>query len=194
MARTGDALEGHVPAKAPKRLNWGCGAHVREGWVNSDAKVDDGVDLVCDIRKGLPLDTDSIDYAVSIHALPELSYSEVVPALEELRRVLKPGGVLRLALPDLRRAIAAYTFKNHDFFQVDESEVRSDGGRFIVHILWYGYSRTLFTVDFVEELLTRARFVDVMECRYRQTASRFGEIVELDNREDESLFVEATKP
>jgi SAM-dependent methyltransferase len=181
-------------SRSKRRLNWGCGSHVRKGWINSDISPGPGVDLACDIRSGLPLESDSVDYAVSIHALPELSYPEVIPALQELRRVLRPDGVLRLGLPDLRRAIRAFALGRDDFFQVDESQVQSIGGRFIVHILWHGYSRTLFTLDFIEELLLKAGFVEVVECEYRRTESRFPEIVELDNREDESLFVEAAKP
>jgi SAM-dependent methyltransferase len=177
-----------------KRLNWGCGEHTAPGWINSDVKKSAGVDLVCDMRKGLPLEDDSIDYAVSVHALPELAYPDVVPALAEIRRVVKPDGILRLVLPDLRRAIRAYVLGNDDYFQVDETEAKSRGGRFIVHLLWYGYSRTLFTADFIEELLLKAGFVDVVKCQYRMTASRFPEIVELDNRERESLFIEAAKP
>jgi SAM-dependent methyltransferase len=176
------------------RLNWGCGDHTAPGWINSDIKDDSHADLVCDILDGLPLEDDSVDYAVSVHALPELPYPDVVPALRELRRVLRPEGVLRLALPDLHKAIDAYTLGHDDYFQVGEDEVRSQGGRFIVHTLWYGYSRTLFTPDFIEELLLKAGFTNVVACQYRQTASRFPEIVELDNRERESLYVEATKP
>jgi SAM-dependent methyltransferase len=176
------------------RLNWGCGDHTATGWINSDIKDDPHVDLVCDILEGLPLEGDSVDYAVSVHALPELPYPDIVPALGELWRVLKPGGVLRLVLPDLRNAIRAYTLGQDDYFQVSEDEVRSSGGRFIAHTLWFGYSRTLFTPDFTEELLLKAGFTNVVECQYRQTASRFSEIVELDNRERESMFVEATKP
>jgi hypothetical protein len=52
----------------------------------------------------------------------------------------------------------------------------------------------LFTADYIEELLVRAGFQDVVECHYRWTSSRFPEIVELDNRERESLYVEATSP
>ena len=90
-----------------RRLNWGCGECVEPGWINSDVKGGDGV-LACDIRKGLPLETDSIDYAVSIHALPEFHYKEIAGVLKELRRVLKPGGTLRLGLPDLEKAFEAY--------------------------------------------------------------------------------------
>jgi predicted SAM-dependent methyltransferase len=177
-----------------KRLNWGCGAHLASGWINSDIKDEPGVDLVCDIRQGLPLETGSIDYAVGIHSLPELAYPEIVPVLEELRRVLEPGGTLRLALPDLRRGIDAYLAADEDYFQVDRDEVRSRGGRFVVQMLWYGYSRTLFTTDFALELLEKAGFVDLSECSFGSSASGIEAIVELDNRERESLFVEARKP
>jgi SAM-dependent methyltransferase len=177
-----------------RRLNWGCGEHVAAGWINSDVKDQPGVDLVADIRHGLPLESDSIDYAVSIHALPEFSHPELVPALEELRRVLAPGGTLRLALPDLRRGIDAYLAGDENYFKVGRDEVASLGGRFVTQMLWYGYSRSLFTADFALELLERAGFEKVGECSHGETASGIAEIVELDNREDESLFVEGRKP
>jgi predicted SAM-dependent methyltransferase len=177
-----------------RRLNWGCGSHTAPGWINSDVKGEAGVDLVCDIREELPLEDDSIEYAVSIHALPELPYPDLVPVLRELWRVLEPGGVLRLGLPDLNRGMRAYLSGEDDYFKVDPDEVGSRGGRFIVHMLWYGYSRSLFTYDLVEELLGKAGFVDVVECSFGVTKSPFPEIVELDNREEESLFVETRKP
>jgi predicted SAM-dependent methyltransferase len=175
------------------RLNWGCGAHVAPGWINSDVKDTPGIDLVADIRKGLPLASESIDYAVSIHALPELAFAEQVPALQELGRVLRPGGVLRLALPDLAKGIEAYLSGDEEYFMVDEEAAASPGGRFILHMLWYGYSRTLFLADFTAELLEKAGFVDVRECAFQETASDFTEITSLDNRPNESFFIEASR-
>jgi predicted SAM-dependent methyltransferase len=179
--------------RPPRRLNWGCGSHVAPGWINSDVKAAPGVDLVADIRHGLPLASHSMDYVVSVHALPELSYAEQVPVLSELRRVLRPGGVLRLALPDLRKGIEAYLREDRDYFKVDDEAATTPGGRFIVHMLWYGYSRTLFTADFAGELLQRAGFVEIGICAAGQTASEFTDIVALDNREEESFFVEARR-
>lgn len=177
----------------PRRLQWGCGAVTPAGWVNSDRKRGPGIDLCCDIRDGLPVPDDEFDYAVSIHALPDLPYRDLVPALGELRRVLKPGGVLRLALPDLDRAIQAYTRGDAGYFHVPDDEVTSLGGKLIVQMLWYGAVRSLFTSDFVEELLGKAGFAAVSRCRFRETASRFPEIVGLDDREEESFFLEAVK-
>lgn len=176
-----------------KRLNWGCGEQPEPGWINSDVKDAPGIDFVCDIRDGLPLPDESIDYAVSIHALPELPYSGLVPALRELRRVLKPRGVLRLSLPDLERGFAAYQDGDRDYFLIPDKDARSIGGKLCIQMAWYGYSRSLFTGDFVEELLTRAGFIAVHHCQFRSTRSQYTEIVSLDNRERESLFVEAVK-
>ena len=52
------------------RLNWACGDWVEPGWINCDVKDVPGADFSCDIRSGLPLDDDSLAYAVSIHTLP----------------------------------------------------------------------------------------------------------------------------
>lgn len=181
------------PIRPPRRLNWGCGTQPEPGWINSDIKSGPGIQISCDILDGLPLDDCSIDYAVSIHALPELAYPSLVPAVIELRRVLKAGGVLRLALPDLDRAIDAYRRGDRAYFLVPDEDARSLGGKLAVQMTWYGYSRSLFTVDFVEELMVRAGFEDVRRCAYRQTSSPYPEIVSLDNREAESLFVEAVR-
>lgn len=176
-----------------KRLNWGCGDSGQPGWINSDLKDGPGIDITADIRHGLPLDSGSLDYIVSIHALPMISYPDLVPALGELRRLLSPGGVLRLGLPDLDRGIQAYLRRDPDYFLVPDDVVQSYGGRFVVHMLWYGYSVTLFTADFIEELLLQAGFRRVENCAFRETRSCHPDIVELDNREQESLFVEAVK-
>jgi SAM-dependent methyltransferase len=175
-----------------ERLNWGCGDCVVPGWVNSDVKEGAGV-IACEIREGLPFRTDSFDYAASIHALPELSYDELVPALEELRRVLKPGGTLRLGLPDLERSVDAYRRGDREYFLIPDEEMRTVGGKLAAQLVWYGYSRTVFVPEFSEELLLKAGFVRVYHVRYGETQSAHPEIVSLDNREHESLFVEAVK-
>jgi SAM-dependent methyltransferase len=186
-----------APAAQPeaeiRRLNWGCGDQPEPGWINSDVKRLPGIDITCDIREGLPIETDSLDYVVSIHALPEVPYRDLASVLIELRRVLKPGGVLRLALPDLERGIRAFLENDRDYFLVPDEDAETIGGKLVTQLVWYGWSRTLFTEDFIEELLRKAGFSDVHACSYRVTRSRFPEIVELDSRERESLFVEAIK-
>jgi SAM-dependent methyltransferase len=176
-----------------KRFNWGCGPTPPPGWLNSDRLDGDGIHVSCDIRDGLPLDDDTFDYAVSIHAFQDLAYLDVVPALQELRRVLRPGGVLRLGLPDLDRAIAAYARGDRDYFYIPDAEATTLGGKLIVQIVWYGSIRTPFTWDFAREVLHAAGFRRVERCAFHHTTTPHADIVELDNRERESLFVEAVK-
>jgi predicted SAM-dependent methyltransferase len=186
-------LEETVRETTIRRLQWGCGSWRPSGWINSDRKEGPGIDISCDIRDGLPLDTDSIDYAVSIHALPEVPYPDLIPVLTELRRVLKPNGVLRLGLPDLDRTIQAYLRGDSSYFLIPDEEAMSLGSKFVVHLIWYGYTRTFFTHDLMEEHLYKAGCTRVDRCAYRETRSPYPGIVELDNREEESLFVEANK-
>lgn len=165
-----------------RRLNWGGGHGARPGWID-----------FTDVREALPIESGTVDYAVSVHALQELAYPELVPALQELLRVLRPAGTLRLVLPDFDADIRAYTEHDDDLL-IARDDARSRGGRFIAHLLECGRARTLFTADFVEELLLDAGFVDVTCCRARETASDHQEIVELDDGARESLFIEATRP
>jgi predicted SAM-dependent methyltransferase len=177
-----------------RRLNLGCGPHPPAGWINADWRAGPGVDLVGDIRDGLALPDAHVDVAVAMHFLQDLFWPDIPPALRELHRVLKPGGRLRLGLPDLDRAIDAYRRGDAGYFHVPDEDARSVGAKLVTQIIWYGSVHTPFTFDFAAELLEDAGFVDIRRCAFRETASGLEGITELDNRERESLFVEATRP
>jgi ubiquinone/menaquinone biosynthesis C-methylase UbiE len=177
-----------------QRLHWGCGPITPYGWVNSDLQPHPGVDVPADILAGLPLPADSFDYIVAIHALPEIPIREQERALRELHRVLRPGGVLRLGLPDMDKAIRAYVSKDIDyFFLIPDEAAKTISGKMITQLLWYSISRCMFTAEFATELLQRSGFRDTKICSFRETSSAHPGIVELDDREMESFFVEATK-
>jgi predicted SAM-dependent methyltransferase len=182
-----------MPRQKIKRLNWGCGNTRPSGWINSDQQRLTGLKYVADIRKGLPFASDYFHYVVSVHALQELPYHDLVPALQELRRVLRPGGTLRLVLPDLLKGVDAFRAGQRDYFAVTDHEVERLGSKLAVQLVWFGHNRSLFTSDYIEELLLKAGFSTVAHCAFNQTESPWPEIVELDNRERESIFVEATK-
>jgi SAM-dependent methyltransferase len=176
-----------------RRLNWGCGRNPAPGWTNSDRKELPGIDISCDVREGLPVEDEYFDYAVSIHALPEVPYPDLVPTLAELRRVLRPGGVLRLGLPNLETAIDAYRRGEQAYFLIPDEDARTLGSKLITQLVWYGYSRTIFVPEFAVELLERAGFSQVRHVAFGRTASQFRDITALDDRPVESFFVEATR-
>ena len=183
--------DGSEVSTGVRRMNWGCGKNIASGWINSDIVPHPSVDICCDILKGLPLKSDSIDYISSQHALPELKIWDQVPAATELLRVLKPNGVLRLSLPDFNKFLAAYQSGNRYFFAIHVWD--TIGGNFITHALWHNITHTLFTPEFIEEILVKAGLSAVNHLEYGRTSSQFLEIVELDNRPEESLYVEAFK-
>lgn len=78
------------------------------GWINFDKVPLPGV-VVCDIRLGLPLSSDSVDVVTLSHCLEHIHPFKEAPAvLRDIKRVLKPGGVLRVAVPDLAVLTRAY--------------------------------------------------------------------------------------
>ena len=163
------------------------------GWINVDVEGGPGVHIVRDVRDGLPIDGASVDYAVAIHVLQDLPYLDIVPALVELRRVLRPGGVLRAAVPDLERAIDAFVRDEPAYFYVPDAEVTTSGAKLVVQAIWYGSVRTPFTWDFAREMCGKAAFQSVRRAAFLETAISDRAIVELDNRERETLFFEAVK-
>jgi SAM-dependent methyltransferase len=176
-----------------RRLNWGCGPAPAPGWINADRLSAPGLDVCGDISDGLALEEASIDYAVAMHGLQDVPYLDLVPALRELRRVLRVDGVLRVGVPDLARSIDAWQRGDRSYFYIRDDEVASIGGKLIVQAIWFGSTRTPFMWDFFQELAAKAGFRHVRRCTFRQTESPWPEIVELDNRERESLFAEAVK-
>jgi predicted SAM-dependent methyltransferase len=173
------------------RLNVGCGPVRAPGWINADRRAEPGIDVAGDLCAGLPLANGSVDYIVAMHVLQDLPYLHIVPALLELRRVLRRCGALRAGVPDLERAIAAFLRGDRGYFHVPDDEVRSAGGKLVVQAIWYGSVRTPFTWDFAREMCAKAGFVETRRARFGETTTPHAGIAALDNRERETLFFEA---
>jgi SAM-dependent methyltransferase len=61
-----------------------------------------------DLRRPLPFATSSVDAIYASHVLEHLYVEDAERLLRECQRVLRPGGYLRLVLPDLRSMVAEY--------------------------------------------------------------------------------------
>ena len=82
-------------------VNVGCGAVAHASWSNFDVVPQLAHVQALDVRRGLPLGEGVAAAVYSSHVLEHLTESEARPFLAEMRRVLKPGGVIRLVVPDL---------------------------------------------------------------------------------------------
>lgn len=107
------------------KIHLGSGSKVLEGWQNIDMI---GGNLRLNLCATLPFDDESIRLAFSAHSLEHLDYHTSAPRLlREIARVLRRGGVLRLAVPDIGAYARAYAAENTAFF-AEYDRVRPEFG------------------------------------------------------------------
>lgn len=102
-------------ARRDLRLQLGCGERVFADWVNIDL-LSSQADLVLDLRRPLPFADGSARLIYSEHTLEHLTRDEASALLRECARVLAPGGVLRIGVPDAGLYMRAYAAGDEAFF------------------------------------------------------------------------------
>lgn len=145
-------------------LHLGCGPKYLPGFVNIDANPRHKLDLWLDVRCGLPYAANSVDSIYSTHMIEHFYPDELQHLMRECGRVLRPGGGLRLVVPSLKNAIAAYQDGRRDwFYDSFPRHYDSLGGRFSNFVFCDGQHRTAFDFEYLEEVLRGAGFRDVEE-------------------------------
>jgi SAM-dependent methyltransferase len=111
-------------------IQYGCGSSCPDGWINFDASptlrlqqlpvlgrffrrgtVFPASARYGDIVKGLPVPDNSADGIYASHVLEHLSLADFWLALRNTLRLLKPGGIFRLVVPDLEARARIYLQK-----------------------------------------------------------------------------------
>ena len=96
------------------KLHIGCGKGNLPGWINIDV---DPAPLALNVLWGLPFPDRSASHVFVSHMLEHLFFPRDVRFfLAELRRVVAPGGVVRIVVPDIGKCIEAYTSNDRLFF------------------------------------------------------------------------------
>ena len=134
----------------PKMLNIGCGATHHPDWINLDVSSTEPSVLPVDINNGLPFSSDSITVCYSSHLLEHLDKEGARNFLAECTRVLKSGGVIRLAVPDLEGIAREYLRlldvvaagdktreSDYDWIMLEmyDQTIRNDSGGEMAHFL-----------------------------------------------------------
>ncbi|PTX96912.1 methyltransferase type 11 [Spartobacteria bacterium LR76] len=91
-----------------KLVNVGCGCRIHPDWVNLDLHASVPGVIVCDLTRGLPLADGEAEVVYSAAVLEHVRRENVPAFLAECRRVLKPKGYIRLAVPDFERQARVY--------------------------------------------------------------------------------------
>ncbi len=91
-----------------KYLNLGCGRRYHTAWTNIDFTSTGDSVIAWDINKGIPYPDCSFDVVYSSHVLEHFSKIKAQFFLDECYRVLRPKGVIRIAVPDLEKIAKTY--------------------------------------------------------------------------------------
>lgn len=97
-------------------------------------------DINHDLSKGIPLKNDLVDKVYSSHLLEHLPYEELLKFLNEIYRILKPGGEFLVCIPNAGLYLKSY-FQKKMFVTYDEmySPARVNTGSFIDQINYIAY-------------------------------------------------------
>ena len=97
-----------APNQESRLLNLGCGRHFHADWLNVDLVACDPHVMQADLTRGVPFPEGRFDAVYHSHVLEHLDQEAGRSFLRECHRVLSPGGVLRVAVPDVEQIARQY--------------------------------------------------------------------------------------
>jgi SAM-dependent methyltransferase len=205
-----------TPSTGTVKINIGSDFTVAEGWINIDSSVyalisgfpdfikrlvyklsdahlrleekeylsilNNHTFVFHNVEYGLPFLGNSVQYIYSSHFLEHLYKDDAKKLLKEAYRVLKPGGKIRLCVPDLQYVISLYQKGDREralTFFFDDGKAY-----FYTHKYMYDF-------ESLRSNLCDVGFDHVIRCSYK--TGEVPDIEKLDNKPDETLYVEATK-
>jgi predicted SAM-dependent methyltransferase len=177
------------------KLNFGCGSIQPKGWWHVDKDYKTFQTLAPEapiIHDSTSLMADNFFDIIVAHAVvQQFEWHETVKELKELYRILKPGGVIRISLPDIEAGFINFRESNIDWFPNGEEDLHD---RFCAWLTWYSTSKTLFTRKAIINKLAEAGFKYIFPVGFMETdRPEYLEAVELDTRDGEFYFIEAQK-
>ena len=202
-------------------IQYGCGLSAPMGWRNLDASRTLRIERLpvigrfytknvirfpmsveySDIVKGLPIEINSCKGIYCSHILEHLSLNDFRIALKNTYRILQPGGVFRLVLPDLEYYINQYNNNNSTdasllFMQETSLGYEHRPKRLKSFISsWIGNSHHFWMWDYksISQELLNAGFANIQRANYNSSKDSYFKSVEEESRWDNCLGVECKK-
>jgi len=184
-----------------KKINLCSGPILLKDYCNIDIYW--GADLIIDLEKKLlPFNNNSIDTVVCISAINYFTKDRGEKIINEVFRVLQPGGVARFSTQDLELIASKYVNKDTDFFF---QKLPNGKGRFIGETMgdkfnswFYGYAvakgkgcKYFYDFETLAIIFKKAGFSKIENKKYLD--SKIENIEKIDNRPDQMFFLEAKK-
>ncbi|MBS1781872.1 MAG: methyltransferase domain-containing protein [Bacteroidetes bacterium] len=91
-----------------KYLNVGCGHKYHSSWTNLDMVPDSDEVTYANLVKGIPFPENYFDVVYHSQVLEHIPRDKAASFLKECCRVLKPGAIIRVVVPDLENIVDEY--------------------------------------------------------------------------------------
>jgi predicted SAM-dependent methyltransferase len=172
------------------------------------ALVDDSIYfLEHDSTEPYPVEDGAFEWAYSEHFIEHLTLDEAIAWLQEIRRVLAPGGLVRVSTPSLALYLRGYVDPKHEFF-VERREVMRgmrvfrereipERDAWMVNNLFYQWDHQwLYDFDELRHVLVEAGFdpASAVERGFRESAIPAAGALDLEGRAYQSVYAEARTP
>lgn len=143
------------------KLHLGCGKRFIPGFVHIDAVDYPHVDHVATIDNLSFIQTDSVDLIYNCHVLEHFKRRDIDRVLSEWQRVIKPGGTLRVSVPDFSKLCEVYLQEHKLDLVIGALFGRQD--------YLYNIHYNVFDFTSLSKSLEQAGLVNVRRYDWRQT-------------------------
>lgn len=100
------ALQSYFQSHTTRKLQIGAQENIIPGWLNTDLEPVNGKVVFLDATEPFPFEENVFEYVFSEHCIEHMTYGGGLSALRECYRVLKPGGRVRIATPNLNTIVS----------------------------------------------------------------------------------------
>ena len=108
-----------------KYLNLGCGQRFHSAWTNIDfVSCGEGV-IAHNLLNGIPFPDNEFDFVYHSHVLEHFEKEDGLFFIKECYRVLKHGGIIRIAVPDLEQIVKKYLISMEDALAGDSESAHN---------------------------------------------------------------------
>ena len=152
-----------------------------------------------DATKGLRLTEESCDVIYSSHMLEHLDRNGASKFLAESYRVLRPEGIIRIVVPDIKKQVEQYnqSLDADDFIESTHMCVPQPTSlteRIKLFFVGVRHHQWMYDGNSLSRLLQRHGFIETKIMPAGETNILDHEPLDLNERSSESVYVEAKKP
>jgi SAM-dependent methyltransferase len=189
------------------KVNIGCGQTPLEGWINIDAFPMSPSVVTCDCRRSIPLPDGSAAFIFAEHFFEHIERPKQTDRfLSECLRVLEPGGIIRLVVPDAGLYLHKYCEPGWNGL-AETRPLRKENGLYVDYYLNISYATKMEFINAVFRQFGEHRYAyDAETLIHTVSTAGFAQVTQqqfgvsqadtcpdTEVRRSESLYVEGVK-